>query len=154
MAITRAELGLGLLIGWLVTPRGKVIGEIRVPPTEIAKVEVASSKIGMPAIAIKNISTDQTEYQEICKIEVPEGAVLSLEHVSIYASSEEDYAVFKIEIGDAVVEGITLASSLVATCEFRGRVELSTGQKVAIYVKTSDVAHTVKGHGSINGVVL
>ena len=152
--ITRAELGLGLFLGWLVTPKGRVIGEIRVPPIEIPKVEIRSLKAGMPAIAVDAKETNSTTYQEICKIEIPEGAVLSLEEVSIYASLEVDYAVFKIEIGDTAIEGITLASNLVLNLPFRGRVELKTGQKVSISVKTSDGAHMVKGHGSINGVIL
>ena len=147
------EFGLGLLLGWLVTPKGRVIGEIRVPPIEIPKVEIRSLKTGKPAIAVNGKETNSTTYEEICKIEVPEGAVLSLEEVSIYPSVEPDYAVFKIEIGDTTIEGITLASNLVLTLPFRGRVELVTGQKVCLSVKTSDVAYTVKGHGSINGVI-
>ena len=149
--ITRAEMGLGLFLGYLVTPRGRVIGEIRVPPTE----GLRSLNIGMPAIAVDKKQTNSTTYEEICKIEAPESpSILSLEEVSMYASLEADYALFKIEIGDMALEDIPLAVNLVLSLPFRGRVELKTGQKVAIYVKTSDVAHTVKGHGSINGVIM
>ena len=148
--ITRAEMGLGLFLGWLVTPRGRVIGEIHIP--EMAGIR--SFTKGIPAFAVDLKETNSPDYQEICKIDAPEGRVLSLEEVSIYASLEVDYAVFKIEIGEASLEGIVLATNLVLTLPFRGRVELKTGQKVAISVKTSDVAYTVKGHGSINGVII
>ena len=147
------EFGLGLLLGWLVTPKGRVIGEIRVPPIEIPKVEIRSLRIGKPAIAVDLKETNSEDYQEICKIEAPEEAVLSLEEVSIHASLEPDKAVFKIEIGDTTIEGIILATNLVLTIPFRGRVELTTGQKVSISVKSSDGITTVKGHGSINGVM-
>jgi len=148
--ITRAELGLGLFLGYLITPKEKrVIGEIYVPQ---AKVEIRSLRTGKPAIAVNVKETNSTTYEKICEIDVPEEAVLSLEELSIYPSVEPDYAVFKIEIGDTIIEGITLATNLVLSLPLRGRVELNTG-KVVISVKTSDVAKTVKGHGSINGVI-
>jgi len=149
--ITRAELGLGLFLGYLVTPRGRIIGEIRVPEP---KVSIRSLELGEPVIAIDVQETNNVAYQEICSIVVPEGRTVSLEVVSIYASKEPDYAVFKIEAGNTVVEGITLATNLVLTFPFRGRVEFTTGQKIALYVKTSDALKTVKGHGSINGVII
>jgi len=148
--ITRAELGLGLFLGYLLTPKEKrVIGEIYVPSEQIA---IRSLRTGKPAIAVNYKETSSAVYEEICKIEVPDEAVLSLEEVSIYASSNPDKAVFKIEIGDTIVEGIILAINLVLTLPFRGRIEQASGKTVKISVK-SDGTTTVKGHGSINGVM-
>lgn len=147
--ITRAEMGLGLFLGWLVTPKGRVIGEIHIP--EMAGIRSLTK--GIPAFAVDLKETNSTDYQEICKIDAPEGRVLSLEEVSIYASVEPLKAVFKIEIGEASLEGIMLATNLTLTLPFRGRAELKTGQKVSISVKSSD-GTTVKGHGAINGVIL
>lgn len=155
--LTRRELGLGLLLGYLVTPRGKVIGEIKLPKDfepVFPKVEIASLKIGIPALEIKTKETSETTYQEICKIEVPEGVKLSLEEISFMPITAPDNARFKVEIGDLAIEDIALPSNVAWTGAFRGRIELETGKRVWIGIKTTSGAVTVKGQASINGVIV
>ena len=146
------EFGLGLLLGWLVTPKGRVIGEIRVPPIEIPKVEIRSLRIGNPAIAVEEKETNSMEYQEICKIDVPEGYYLSLEEISLLPQVNADYARFQLEIGDLKKDDIKLPTNL--DLPFRGRVTIPAGQRVYIGIKTIDEAQTVKGNGAIIGVLV
>ena len=147
------EFGVGFLLGWLVTPKGKVIGEIRVPPIEIPKVEIRSLTIGKPAIAVDEKETNATKYQEICKIDVPEGSSLSLEEISLLPQVNADYVRFQLEIGDLKKDDIKLPPTSLSLC-FRGRVTIPAGQRVYIGIKTTDGAQTVKGNASILGVLI
>jgi len=150
--ITRAELGLGLFLGYLVTPKGHVIGEIRVPEITIpeTKVSIRSLQIGKPVVAIETKETDQTTYQEVVKIDVPEGFKLSLEHISILPVTNPDYAKYKIELDDTDLENKDILASL--TLPFRGRTELFT--KAVIWLKTTAGANPVKAQVSLIGILL
>jgi len=156
--ITRTQLGLGLLLGWLVTPRERrIIGELRVPPEIppeiiIPKVEIDSLKTGKPAIAIDEKETALLTYQEICRIDVPEDSVLSLEEISLIPIANADYARFKMEIGDVKVEDIKLPTTL--TLPFKGRVKIEAGGRIWIGIRTTDTTITVKGNASILGILI
>lgn len=144
------EFGLGLLLGWLVTPKGRVIGEIRVPPIEIPKVLIESLKVGSPVVEIETMETDQTTYQKMLEFEVPEGMKLSLENLSILPVTNEAYAKYKFELDDVVIEEKDILATL--TLPFRGRTELFT--KCAVWIRTTDAVNPVKSQVSLVGILL
>lgn len=147
MAITRAELGLGLLLGHLVTPRGKLIGDIYVPEPKVA---IRSLQIGKPVVEIETVETDQTEWQKMVEVDVPEGFKLSLENVSILPVTNEAYAKYKLELDDMVIEDKDILATL--TLPFRGRTELVT--KAGVWIRTTSGANPVKSQVSLIGILL
>jgi len=145
--ITRAELGLGLFLGYLVTPRGRVIGEIRVPAPVVS---IRSLQIGKPIVDIQTKETDQTTYQKMLEIAVPEGYKLSLESLSVLPIVNPSYAKYKMELDNEGIEDVDILASL--TLPFRGRAELMT--KLLVWIKTTSVTNPVKSEVSLVGILL
>jgi len=145
--ITRAELGLGLFLGYLVTPRGRIIGEIRVPEPKVA---IRSLQIGKPVVAIETKETDQTTYQKMVEVNVPEGFKLSMESLSILPVTNPTYAKYKMEFDDTVIEDKDILATL--TLPFRGRTELLT--KAVVWIKTTLGTNPVKSQVSLIGILL